>query len=159
LLANARRNRRPPPPPLQLHKGFIYASTHLHDVDGRDKIYDGDTPVDIVSAAAQCDAAICHSGIGTVNALLQAVKPMVLLPAQLEQFLLARNVEALGAAIVVVPEEVKQEFGGALKAILENPSFSGKTRAFAERYREPSIQAVVDRAVARIEGRALEATA
>ncbi len=118
-----------------------------------------DTAVDIVSAAAQCDAAICHSGIGTVNAVLQAGKPMVLLPAQLEQFLLARNVEALGAALVVVPEEVKREFGGALKAILENPSFSGKTRAFAERYREPSIQAVLDRAVARIEGRALEATA
>ena len=37
----------PPPLPLQLYKGFIYASAHLHDVDGRDKIYDGDTPVDI----------------------------------------------------------------------------------------------------------------
>jgi len=118
-----------------------------------------DTPVDIVSAAAQCDAAICHSGTGTVNALLQAGKPMVLLPAQLEQFLLARNVEALGAALVVVPEAARRDFGDALKSILENPSFVGHARALAERYREPSIQAVLDRAVARIEGRALEATA
>jgi len=118
-----------------------------------------DTPVDIVSATMQCDAAICHSGTGTVNALLQAGKPMLLLPAQLEQFLLARNVEALGAAIAVVPEEVKREFGDALKNMLENPSFSGHARALAHRYCEPSIQAVIDRAVARIEGRTTGAMA
>ena len=39
----------PPPPPslLQRHKGFIYASAHVHDVDGRTVIRDGNTPVDI----------------------------------------------------------------------------------------------------------------
>jgi len=118
-----------------------------------------DTPVDIVSAAAQCDAAICHSGIGTVNALLQTGKPMVLLPAQLEQFLLARNVEAQGAAVVVVPEDAELEFGGALNRILEDQSFAGHARALANRYREPSLQTVIDRAVARIEGAAVEETA
>jgi UDP:flavonoid glycosyltransferase YjiC (YdhE family) len=107
-----------------------------------------DTPVDIASAATQCDAAICHSGTGTVNALLQA---------QLEQFLLARNVDALGAGIVVVPEEVKSEFGKALQSILENPSFSGYARTLANRYREPSMQAMLDHAIARIEGRVAEA--
>lgn len=118
-----------------------------------------ETPVDIVSAATQCDAAICHSGTGTVNVLLQAGKPMLLLPAQLEQFLLARNVEALGAGAVVVPEQVKREFDGALKGILDDPSYAERARALANRYREPSIQAVLDRVVARIEGRAVEATA
>ncbi len=118
-----------------------------------------ETPFDIVSAATQCDVAICHSGTGTVNALLKAGKPMVLLPAQLEQFLLARNVEALGAATVVVPEEVKKEFGGALKNILENPSFSGHARALADRCREPSMQSMLEHAVARIEGRTTEAMA
>lgn len=118
-----------------------------------------ETPVDIVSVAAQCDVAICHSGSGTVNALLQAGKPVLLLPAQLEQFLLARNVEALGAALVVVPEDVKREFGGALKRIFEDQSFAGHARALAERYREPSVQTVIDRAVARIEGDATEARA
>jgi hypothetical protein len=32
---------------LQHHKGFIYASAHVHDVDGRTVIYHGYTPIDI----------------------------------------------------------------------------------------------------------------
>jgi hypothetical protein len=36
-----------PPLPLQLHNGYVYASAHVRDVDGRDVIQDGDTPVDI----------------------------------------------------------------------------------------------------------------
>jgi hypothetical protein len=37
----------PPPPLLQRHKGFIYASAHVHDVDGQTIIEDCCTPVDI----------------------------------------------------------------------------------------------------------------
>ena len=36
-----------PLPLLQRHKGFIYASAHVHDVDGQTVILDGDTPVGI----------------------------------------------------------------------------------------------------------------
>jgi hypothetical protein len=35
----------PSPPLLQLYKGFIYATAHVHDVDGQTEIEDGDTPV------------------------------------------------------------------------------------------------------------------
>lgn len=135
------------------------AAPALIERHGSPQLVFSDTPVDIVSAAAQCDAAICHSGTGTVNALLQAGKPVLLLPAQLEQFLLARNVEALGAAVVVVPEDVKREFGGALKRILDDQSLAGHARALANRYREPSLRIVIDRAVARIEGAEVEETA
>jgi hypothetical protein len=37
----------PPTPLLQRHKGFIYVSAHVRDVDGQTFIVDGDTPVDI----------------------------------------------------------------------------------------------------------------
>ena len=37
----------PDSPLLQRHKGFIYASAHVHDVDGQTIIEDGTTPVDI----------------------------------------------------------------------------------------------------------------
>ena len=37
----------PAPSLLQRHKGFIYASAHVHDVDGQTVIRDGCTPVDI----------------------------------------------------------------------------------------------------------------
>ena len=36
-----------PPSILQRHKGFIYASAHVRDVDGQTVIYDGRTPVGI----------------------------------------------------------------------------------------------------------------
>jgi hypothetical protein len=37
----------PPPPLLELYKGFIYTTAHVHDVDGQTVIQDGCTPVDI----------------------------------------------------------------------------------------------------------------
>ena len=37
----------PPPPLLQLYKGFIYTSAHVHDVDGQTHILDGLKPVGI----------------------------------------------------------------------------------------------------------------
>jgi len=40
-----------PPPPLlpspQRHNGYIYATAHARDVDGRDRVKDGCMPVDI----------------------------------------------------------------------------------------------------------------
>ena len=44
---SALKRLAPDPPLLQRHKGFIYASAHVHDVDGQTIIQDGDTPVDI----------------------------------------------------------------------------------------------------------------
>ena len=46
---SALKRLAPVPPPflLQRHKGFIYASAHVHDVDGRTVILDGNTPVGI----------------------------------------------------------------------------------------------------------------
>ncbi len=35
----------PPPPLLQRHKGFIYASAHVREVDRQNRINDGCTPV------------------------------------------------------------------------------------------------------------------
>ena len=37
----------PYPTPFQLHNGYVYASAHVRDVDGRDYIRDGLTPVGI----------------------------------------------------------------------------------------------------------------
>ena len=34
-------------PLLQRHNGYVYATVHVHDVDGHDYIHDGETLVDI----------------------------------------------------------------------------------------------------------------
>ena len=56
------------PPRLlhQRHNGYIYATAHARDVDGRDRLYDGATPVDIDAGfeIAPGDA----TGIRVVNA-------------------------------------------------------------------------------------------
>jgi hypothetical protein len=50
----------------QLHIGFIYASAHARDVDGRDYIADGPTPVDIpagfeVAPGDACDIQVANA--------------------------------------------------------------------------------------------------
>ena len=47
LNLRAQRLAPDPPPLLQLYKGFIYTSAHVHDVDGQTIIKDGCTPVGI----------------------------------------------------------------------------------------------------------------
>ncbi len=107
--------------------------------------------VDIAAVAAQCDAVVCHSGLGTVNAMLRAGKPLLLLPAQLEQFLLARNVEKLGAGLAVHPETAVPDIAGALRRVLNDESFKNNALALARRCSEPSSESVIANAVTRIE--------
>lgn len=109
--------------------------------------------VDMTAVAGQSDAVICHSGLGTVNAILRAGKPLLLLPAQLEQFLLARNVQKLGVGITVHPETAQPDIAGALARIAAEPVFAHNARALAQRCSVPSAPAVVEHVVARIEAR------
>ena len=114
-------------------------------------------PVDIQSAVRHCDLVLCHSGIGAVNATLRGGKPMLLLPAQLEQFLLARNVAATGSAIVLAPEDVAQEIRGVLTRLLNEPVFGESAEAFARRYGALPADQLVLNVVDRIEQCAMEA--
>jgi UDP:flavonoid glycosyltransferase YjiC (YdhE family) len=107
--------------------------------------------VDMAAAASRCDAALCHGGLGTVNAMLRAGKPLLLLPAQLEQYLLACNVERLGAGLAVHPETAAPDFAGALHSILTDARFGKNAQAVAQRCSTPSVQQVIAHAVARIE--------
>jgi len=124
-----------------------YRSRHLSFTAGH---------VDITAVAGQCNAVICHSGLGTVNAMLRAGRPLLLLPGQLEQFLLARNVEKLGVGITVHPETAAPDIAGALARLVAEPFFTDHARALAQRWSEPSAAAVIDHAVTRIEARGAE---
>ncbi len=111
--------------------------------------------IDIAEAATQCDVAVCHSGLGTVNAVLRRGKPLLLLPNQLEQFLLASNVEKLGAGRVVRPDMGRPDIAGALRTMLADPAYAQSAQALSRRCSEPSASAIIDNAVARIEARAV----
>lgn len=109
--------------------------------------------VDIDHALAQCDVLICQSGLGTVSVALRNGKPLLLLPSQLEQFLLARNVEKLGVGIAVHPETPAPDITGALTRIVNEPAFADKARALAQRCSAIPVATIVDQVVARIEAR------
>jgi UDP:flavonoid glycosyltransferase YjiC (YdhE family) len=107
--------------------------------------------VDLLATAAECDVVVCHSGLGTVTASLRAGKPLLLLPAQLEQYLLARNVEKLGAGLTLHPETAAPDFAGALRRLLNEPAFAQGARALAQSHGSEPTAVLTERAAQCVE--------
>jgi UDP:flavonoid glycosyltransferase YjiC (YdhE family) len=107
--------------------------------------------LDIDRTASECDLSVCHGTMGTVIEVLRRGKPLLLLPMDLEKFLLARIVEKMGAGRLVHPESPDPDIAGALARALEDAALAGAARAFAERHREPSVDTIVQRAAERFE--------
>jgi len=109
-----------------------------------------DSPVNLHRAAAEADVAVTYSSLATTTAFLLAGKPLLLLPSHLEQFLLARRVETMGAGIAVNPEQVPPDFVALLKALLSTPAFTDNARAFAAKYANFNQDAVIANLVRRV---------
>ncbi len=62
-------------------------------------------PVETSRVLNDADLAITYGGHGLTAAFLLAGKPLLLLPGQLEQYLLARRIEEIGAGLLVDPEQ------------------------------------------------------
>ncbi len=108
-------------------------------------------PLDIATAAAQCDAALLAAGHGSVAMVLRAGKPMVLLPAHAEQAVTARNAFDLGVAVTPgdgPPDSVRLR--AALDAAIKDPAPRRRAQAFADRYAGDDPEAVSARIAARI---------
>lgn len=108
-------------------------------------------PFDIVAAGKQCDAAVCHAGHGTASAMLLAGKPVLLLPMQLEQFLLSRRVVDLGAGLLIDQNNFDKDSTGKLQQLLENEGLYKRARAFAEKYQTLSQQDILEKMLLRCE--------
>lgn len=98
-------------------------------------------PLDVDAVAAQCDLAILHGGHGTLARMLQAGKPLLLLPLHLEMLINASSVLKLGAGLAAPqlhPEGMKLK----LTRLLEEPGFTAAARQFAERYAGMDVENV-----------------
>jgi UDP:flavonoid glycosyltransferase YjiC (YdhE family) len=110
-------------------------------------------PVRLAGIRDQCNLAICHAGMGTVAAFLLAGTPLLLLPTQLEQLLVSRRVEALGAGLLInlQPENDRQpgktsagrktaakkpeiNYRSVIARLLQQDTFRDSARAFAKKY-------------------------
>ena len=92
-----------------------------------------DAPVDLKQAVKESDLIICHSGHGTISTALLGGKPLLLLPLNIEQRMLAARVTGMGAGLAapaLAPEGMREKF----LRLLAEPTFTAAARAFAERY-------------------------
>lgn len=96
-------------------------------------------PVDLTRVTQESDLVICHAGHGTVSAALLAGKPLLLLPLNIEQRMLATRVHTAGmglSAPALMPEGMRQK----LSRLLEEASFTSTARTFAERYAALAVE-------------------
>jgi UDP:flavonoid glycosyltransferase YjiC (YdhE family) len=107
--------------------------------------------LDLAATVAASDICVCHGNVGTVMSILRGGKPMLLLPVQLEHFLLASKVEKLGIARVIHPDTEQPDISGMLARVMQEDSLSSAAREFALKHCEPAIDTIVVRAANRIE--------
>ncbi len=108
-------------------------------------------PVDLNTVARQADAAVTYASPAATIAFLMAGKPALMIPGHLEQFLLARRVEQMGAGLLIDPEKPPHDLGSKLQRILESPEYLGNARAFAQKYAAFPQETIAANLVRRIE--------
>ena len=91
-------------------------------------------PVRMADVCRECDLGICHAGSGTVQSLVAAGRPVLLLPQHLEQMMTAKRVQQLGAGLVVDFEKAPPDYGRLMRRLLDESSFTEAARAVASRH-------------------------
>lgn len=109
-----------------------------------------DRPARLDRLMRHCDLIVCHGGEIGAGALLHGV-PQVVLPAHYEQYLTARRLEQVGAAVWVAPGGGARELEGAIEKVLREPRFAAAARAYARRYASYSPEEQRRRIVRRME--------
>ena len=118
-----------------------YSAAHLSFLD---------RPADIEQMTREADAAITYASLATTTAFLLAGKPLLMLPGHLEQFLVARRVEEMGAGRLVSPEQAPGDLRALIADLVDNPSWRANAQAFAAKYAAFDQRAVLANLVRRI---------
>jgi len=101
-----------------------------------------DAPVRMTDVCQGCDLVICHSGASTVESLVTAGKPLLLLPQHLEQMMTAKRVEELGAGLVADFERPSPDYLRLVRRLLDEPSFTHAAQTVARRHASADDPAV-----------------
>jgi UDP:flavonoid glycosyltransferase YjiC (YdhE family) len=89
-------------------------------------------PVRLRDVVREAQFGICHAGVNTVQALVGAGIPLLLLPEHIEQMMTARRVAQAGAAITVDFEKPPPAFRTLLRRLFAEPAFTAAARALAQ---------------------------
>jgi UDP:flavonoid glycosyltransferase YjiC (YdhE family) len=80
------------------------------------------------------DCVVTSGGAGTVSQCLLAGIPMLLVPQNVEQYLMCLRVEALGAGLTARNNRQEEDFAGLLEVLLKKPRYRQSAKAFAKQY-------------------------
>jgi hypothetical protein len=100
-------------------------------------------PLDMESIGKSADIVICNAGHGTTTELLLSGVPLLLLPLNGEQTLVANNVERLGAGLSA-PKLHPRGMEQKLNLLLNDHSFKQAAQNFANRYRDTNVTNLTD---------------
>ncbi|MGB5080479.1 MAG: hypothetical protein WBO23_07025 [Burkholderiales bacterium] len=99
----------------------------------------------------QADLVLCHGSHQMTAQALLAGKPVLLLPTQLEQFLIMRRLVRYGAGLGISPDTPDADYAAALGALSEKAGYAARAREFRDRYAGHSRAAALATMVERIE--------
>ncbi len=109
------------------------------------------TPLDLEQTADEADAAVTYAGMSTATGFLLKGKPLLLLPAHVEQFLLARRIEEMGAGLLLNPELPPADIEMKLRRVVFEADFALNAQAFARKYANFPQDTVIAHLIARVE--------
>jgi UDP:flavonoid glycosyltransferase YjiC (YdhE family) len=109
--------------------------------------------VTLAPVLADCDLCISHAGLGLTSKALAAGVPTALIPIHLEQFLIARRVEALGVSAHLSPQSPNRPFPDLapwISELVRDDERRSKAKQLREQFARYSPSAAAARAAARV---------
>lgn len=89
-------------------------------------------PLRMRSVREQVEMAVCHAG-GMVDVMLQAGRPVFLLPMQMEQTMTSRRVDELGCGLFHISQQGPRELEKGLKRVFSTPAYAEHALAYQQR--------------------------
>ena len=108
-------------------------------------------PMSVTRLLPQADMVVCHASHQMSAQALLGGKPLLMLPTQLEQFLIMRRVVRFGAGLGVDASVAGADYAGAIDALAAKPGYARKAGEFAARYAGHDPDAALATMIRRIE--------
>ncbi len=109
-------------------------------------------PVILENLLPQCDAVIGHGGMGLTSMALHAGKPLMVLPTQLEQGLLAYRLVKKGFAVSTMSRFDKLQIQSRVAQLLEDTALKDSAKRLSTRYADFLPQRTVDLVLSKLLG-------
>jgi UDP:flavonoid glycosyltransferase YjiC (YdhE family) len=107
-------------------------------------------PMSVSRLLPQAQMVVCHGSHQMTAQTLLAGKPLLMLPTQLEQFLIMRRVVRFGAGLGVDPAVPDADYAKALGE-LATPRYAAKAKEFSARYAAHDPDAALATMIQRVE--------